>query len=251
MYFQTLTFNSCPLDYHGALNQSVNRSLRLFTVCWKKFAQYESCELSFIWGKMRTAAWEAVLQKALEVVPRRQGKELGCIGVWQQRASSWNIKKWLLIKENQVSQVKELGAFLHVGRCNSLDSLKSFLWYAPQYLGPVSCMFTSWVSSGLTLGTGLRLMASRWQVLFSLEFVQGSPAHVGWWWHPLFNWYGRKYTIYHLERRQGKKRGKASPFQRSQTLDFTKTILYKTKKHSFKQESARFWVRKGEVNQSW
>ena len=25
----------------------------------KKDAQLESCELSFIWGKMRTAAWEA------------------------------------------------------------------------------------------------------------------------------------------------------------------------------------------------
>ena len=31
----------------------------------KKDAQLESCEFSFIWGKMRTAAWEAASQTAL------------------------------------------------------------------------------------------------------------------------------------------------------------------------------------------
>ena len=31
----------------------------------KKDAQLESCELSFIWGKMRTATWEAASQIAL------------------------------------------------------------------------------------------------------------------------------------------------------------------------------------------
>ena len=31
----------------------------------KKDIQLESCELSFIWGKMRTAAWEAASQIAL------------------------------------------------------------------------------------------------------------------------------------------------------------------------------------------
>ena len=30
----------------------------------KKDVQLESCELSFIWGKMRTAAWEAASQIA-------------------------------------------------------------------------------------------------------------------------------------------------------------------------------------------
>ena len=34
--------------------------------CWlKKDVHLESCELSFIWGKMRTAAWEAASQIAL------------------------------------------------------------------------------------------------------------------------------------------------------------------------------------------
>ena len=31
----------------------------------KKDVQLESCELSFIWGKMRTAAWEAASQIAV------------------------------------------------------------------------------------------------------------------------------------------------------------------------------------------
>ena len=58
-------------------------------------------------------------------------------------------------------------------------------------LGPVSCVFTSWVSSGLTTqGSGYSLMAARWQVLFP-EFPQCSLAHLQWWnrwWlgHPLF-----------------------------------------------------------------
>ena len=34
-------------------------------VLTKKNVQLESCELSFIWGKMRTAAWEAASQIAL------------------------------------------------------------------------------------------------------------------------------------------------------------------------------------------
>ena len=35
------------------------------------------------------------------------------------------------------------------------------------YLGPVSSIFTSWVSSGLTTRNGCSLMAARWQVVFS------------------------------------------------------------------------------------
>ena len=31
----------------------------------KKNAHHESCELSFIWGKMRTRAWEETFQRAL------------------------------------------------------------------------------------------------------------------------------------------------------------------------------------------
>ena len=40
---------------------------------------------------------------------------------------SLNVKRLLLIKENQISQVKEFSTFLYMGRCRSLGSLKSFL----------------------------------------------------------------------------------------------------------------------------
>ena len=43
------------------------------------------------------------------------------------------------------------------------------------YLGPVSCFFTSWVSLGLTIGSGCSLMAARWQVFFS--FLSSLRVH--------------------------------------------------------------------------
>ena len=63
-------------------------------------------------------------------------------------------------------------------------------------LGPVPCVFTSWASSGLTIGSGCRLMAG------ILSFLSSLRAHVltlegcNCWslWHP-FYWYGRKYSI--------------------------------------------------------
>ena len=52
-----------------------------------------------------------------------------------KRPRSRNVKRLLLIKGNQISQVKEFSAFLCMGRCKSLGSLKSYLWYAPQLSG--------------------------------------------------------------------------------------------------------------------
>ena len=43
---------------------------------------------------------------------RRLGEEPGSIEVLQQRAGSLNVKRLFLIKENQVSQVKEFSAYL-------------------------------------------------------------------------------------------------------------------------------------------
>ena len=47
---------------------------------------------------------------------RRQGDDPGQTEVLQQRAGSQNIKWLLLIKENQIFQVKEFSAFLCMGR---------------------------------------------------------------------------------------------------------------------------------------
>ena len=59
----------------------------------------------------------------------------GHSGDLQQKPGIRNIKRLLLIKENQTSQVKEFSAFLCMGRCQSLGSLKSSLWFAPQLPG--------------------------------------------------------------------------------------------------------------------
>ena len=61
------------------------------------------------------------------------------------------------------------------------------------YLGPVSCILISWVSSGLTIGSGCSLMAARWQIFFSfLSFLRAfltlESYHL-WWliWQEIFH----------------------------------------------------------------
>ena len=57
-----------------------------------------------------------------------------------KRPGSQTIKRLLLIKENQPSQFQEFSTFLCMGRCKSLGSLTSFLWYAAQ-LSEASILF--------------------------------------------------------------------------------------------------------------
>ena len=112
---------------------------------------------------------------------RRWGDEPGYIEVLQQRAGSLNIKRLLIIKENQIFQAKEFRTFVCMGRCKSLDSLRSFLWYAPRLLGPVSYIFHILSSSESPLESGYYLMATTW-------FFSFLGALKGWnrWqlWHP-------------------------------------------------------------------
>lgn len=68
----------------------------------------------------------------------------------QQRPDSQNIKRWLFIKGNRGSQVKEFRAFLCTGRWESLDSLKSLLWWTSQ---PSGVRVTCFLSPGLLGGT--------------------------------------------------------------------------------------------------
>ena len=60
-------------------------------------------------------------------VMEKKGEETDCIEALQQSAGRLNIKRLLLIRENHITQVKEFSAFLCMGRCKSLGSLKSFL----------------------------------------------------------------------------------------------------------------------------
>ena len=94
-----------------------------------------------------------------------------------------NIKRWLSVKENQITQVKEFSAFLCMGRWKTLDSLKSSLcWCISALWGSVSC-FHILSSSRLNVESGCSLMTTRWWV-FSFLSPQGSQLisedHSGW-----------------------------------------------------------------------
>ena len=122
--------------------------------------------------------------------PRRQGEETDHIEVLL-RTGSLDFKRLLLIEENQISQVKEIGAFLRMGRCRRLGSLK-FISYASQlsWASILSFFPPSWAPLGLTIGNSCGLMATRSQIFFSflsaLRVQQHTlEGHNGWWlWHP-------------------------------------------------------------------
>ena len=95
--------------------------------------------MSFIWGRRKTDSWEAVIQIALRSSSKEErGEKLDYTEVLQQRVGNLNTKTLLLIKENQISQVKEFGTRLCMGRCKSLGSLKLFLDIHLNYTGPGS-----------------------------------------------------------------------------------------------------------------
>ena len=87
-----------------------------------------------------------------------------------------------------------------MGRCKSLGSWNYSFHMHLRYVGPVFCVFTSCISSGLYIGHGCILMASRWQVVFA--FLSFLRTH---WLQSLMTdifvyWYGRKYSIFHITR---------------------------------------------------
>ena len=76
---------------------------------------------------LRTSSPGAASQMALTDCSKEVREEPGYIGVFQQSSGSQNIKRLLLIKENQTSQVKEFSTLFCRGRCKSLGSLKLFV----------------------------------------------------------------------------------------------------------------------------
>ena len=90
----------------------------------------------------------------------------------QQGAGSLNIKRLLLNKEKQVSQIKKFSTFLCMERCKSLDSMKSFLSHASQLsAASIPCFF-----SVLTTVSGCSPRVARSQVLFSLLVALAAAA---------------------------------------------------------------------------
>ena len=103
--------------------------------------------------------------------PKRQGRSQ------DTKRISQGIKRLLLIKENQTYQVKEFSTFLCMRRCKVWA-----YWNYPfdrhlSYLGPVSCVFSFWVPSGLTTGMAITRWLNGCSTLFFFFFY---------WWHTVF-----------------------------------------------------------------
>ena len=80
-------------------------------------------------GIFRTSSpGDSISSNPERTAPGRQGVGSQVIQTFCNKGQAvGNIKRLLLIKENQISQGKEFSAFLCMGRCKSLGSLKSFL----------------------------------------------------------------------------------------------------------------------------
>ena len=102
------------------------------------------------------------------IVPKRWG-ETKIYRSFATKGGSLNIKRLLLIKENEICQVKEFDAFLCIGRYKSLDteiiplkctsaiwgqgpvfSYLEFPWGLPWGVAAICSLSPSWVPSGLT-----------------------------------------------------------------------------------------------------
>ena len=91
---------------------------------------------------------------------------------------------------------KSMNCMVHV-IAKSRTRLRNFPLHFTS-LGLVSCVFTSWVSSGLTIGSDCSLIDAGWQVFLSfLTFFQGSLAHIGGLLQILSSWtiFGRHFMI--------------------------------------------------------
>ena len=88
----------------------------------KKYVQLESCELSFIWGKMMTAAWEAAFQIALIDCSKAAVGESQYIRFWRRGRVRYHealiLQKFSVSHEDLMSPWR---ASLDVRRCKDWD----------------------------------------------------------------------------------------------------------------------------------
>ena len=104
----------------------LNFKLSLSGSCQLKHSQPKNWELFFFpVGIFRTSNLEYNISSDPERTAPKWRKEPGYIEVLQQKADGLNKKILLLLKENQITQVKEFSSFPCMRRCKSLGSLKS------------------------------------------------------------------------------------------------------------------------------
>ena len=126
--------------------------------------------------------------------PRRRGEEPGYTEALQWRAGNLSIKISLLIKENQITQVKEFSTSLCMGRARVWAH-----WNHSFDRGQYG-LFTTWAPWRLPMGSGCSLMAARGQVFFPSWVPSGltsSPSALVGAVISFVYWYGRQYSISH------------------------------------------------------
>ena len=137
---------------HGKMQQfGLTEIIPLIHNCGlKKYSQPKSWEFCFIWWEfLGLQAWETASQATLrEKLWGGGGEERSWVRqrFFNKGQVVWPSKGYLLIKENQITQTEEFSAFLSVGRCKSLGSLKWFLWYVPSSVWVHYPVFTFRVS---------------------------------------------------------------------------------------------------------
>ena len=164
-YFKIIRHGSCQ---HFHISEVVP--------CWKKCT---TPELQVLLGANEDCSLGDSISDSSEKLLWEGKRGARMYRLLQQRADR-NIKRLLLIKENQITQGKEFNTFLFTGRCKSLGSQKSFLWYASQLPG-ASILYFHFLSF-------LRSKHREWLqsdsysmvgIFFFPAFPQGSQAHTG------------------------------------------------------------------------
>ena len=108
----------------GTSSISSNSTWNLLTL--KKKAQPESCKLSFIWSKMRTASQETALQIALRKCSKEVRNRSVCMKFWRRENTCnqvcifpegfWQSGEAFCQSQGTVITVKDFSAFLNLGR---------------------------------------------------------------------------------------------------------------------------------------
>ena len=118
----------------------------------------------------------------------------------------WTSKDYCELKETRYPKLRNLALFYVWEDARVWAHWNQSFGMQPSYLGPVSRVSTSWVSSGLTIGNGCSLMAARGQVFLpswvswgltsSPSVVAGIPGDCDIFVIP--SGYDRKYSISYL-----------------------------------------------------
>ena len=150
-YFKIIRHGSCQ---HFHISEVVP--------CWKKCT---TPELQVLLGANEDCSLGDSISDSSEKLLWEGKRGARMYRLLQQRADR-NIKRLLLIKESQISQVKEFCAFSEYGKIreSGLTEIMRLICTSAIW-GQNPVLFTSWASSLLTIGSACSLMAARGQEL--------------------------------------------------------------------------------------